>query len=40
MHKLYYGHFFCQVFQDYILKKGHDAMDVEHAIWKLLDERG
>jgi D-lactate dehydrogenase len=41
IHKLYYGHFFCQVFhQDYILKKGHDAMDVEHAIWKLLDERG
>jgi D-lactate dehydrogenase len=41
IHKLYYGHFFCQVFhQDYIVKKGHDAMDVEHAIWKLLDERG
>ncbi|MBV8095096.1 MAG: D-lactate dehydrogenase, partial [Acetobacteraceae bacterium] len=40
-HKLYYGHFFCQVFhQDYIVKKGHDPMEVEHAIWKLLDARG
>lgn len=41
IHKLYYGHFFCQVFhQDYIVKKGYDALDVEHEIWKLLDERG
>lgn len=39
--RLYYGHFFCQVFhQDYIVKKGFDAMDVEHAMWKLLDARG
>src|SRR5262249_24619045 len=41
LHKLYYGHFFCQVFhQDYIVKKGNDAMDVEHAMWQLLDMRG
>ncbi len=40
-HKLYYGHFFCQVFhQDYIVAKGHDTMAVEHSMWKLLDERG
>ena len=39
--KLYYGHFFCQVFhQDYIVKKGHDIDEVEHAMWKLLDKRG
>ena len=41
LHKLYYGHFFCQVFhQDYIVKKGHDTMEVEHAMWKNLDARG
>ena len=41
VHKLYYGHFFCQVFhQDYIVKKGNDTLEVEHAIWKLLDARG
>jgi D-lactate dehydrogenase (quinone) len=40
-HKLYYGHFFCQVFhQDYIVKKGHDTTEVEHAMWKILDGRG
>lgn len=39
--KLYYGHFLCHVFhQDYIIKTGHDVMDVEHAMWKLLDQRG
>lgn len=39
--KLYYGHFFCHVFhQDYVVKKGHDCMAVEHAMWRLLDERG
>jgi D-lactate dehydrogenase len=39
--KLYYGHFFCHVFhQDYVVKKGHDCLEVEHAMWRLLDERG
>lgn len=39
--KLYYGHFFCHVFhQDYIVRKGHDPLAIEHAMWKLLDERG
>ena len=40
-HKLYYGHFMCHVFhQDYIVKKGHDCLAVEHEMWHLLDERG
>ena len=39
--KLYYGHFFCHVFhQDYVVKKGHDCVALEHAMWKLLDARG
>ena len=39
--KLYYGHFFCHVFhQDYIVKKGHDPLALEHAMWALLDGRG
>lgn len=39
--KLYYGHFFCHVFHhDYAVKKGHDPMVVEHAMWALLDRRG
>lgn len=39
--KLYYGHFFCHVFhQDYAVKKGHDCIAIEHAMWKLLDARG
>lgn len=41
IHKLYYGHFFCQVFhQDYIVRKGTDPLAYEHALWALLDERG
>ena len=41
VHKLYYGHFFCQVFhQDYIVSKGHDTNTIERAMWKLLDKRG
>lgn len=41
LHKLYYGHFLCHVFhQDYIARKGEDPMAIEHAMWKLLDERG
>ncbi|VXC13474.1 D-lactate dehydrogenase [Pseudomonas sp. 8O] len=40
IHKLYYGHFFCHVFhQDYIVKKGVDPIEMEHRMWKLLDER-
>ena len=40
LHKLYYGHFFCHVFhQDYIVKKGTNPLDIEHQMWKLLDER-
>lgn len=38
--KLYYGHFLCHVFhQDYIVKKGHDCMELEHKMWTLLDHR-
>ena len=41
VHKLYYGHFFCHVFhQDYIVRKGHDPLAIEHAMWALLDRRG
>jgi len=40
LHKMYYGHFFCQVFhQDYLVKKGYDTTEVEHAMWKILDTR-
>jgi D-lactate dehydrogenase len=40
-HRLYYGHFFCHVFhQDYIVAKGHDPVELEHRIWKLVDARG
>jgi D-lactate dehydrogenase len=40
-HKLYYGHFFCHVFhQDYIVRKGHNALEREHRMWALLDARG
>ncbi len=40
-HKLYCGHFMCHVFhQDYIVRKGHNCLDVEHEMWKLLDDRG
>jgi D-lactate dehydrogenase len=39
--KLYYGHFLCHVFhQDYIIKKGHDCLALEHRMWRLLDQRG
>jgi D-lactate dehydrogenase len=39
-HKLYYGHFFCHVFhQDYVIKKGHDPVAIEHRMLALLDER-
>ena len=38
-HKLYYGHFMCHVFhQDYIVKKGHDCMELEHQMLELLDK--
>ena len=39
--KLHYGHFFCHVFhQDYVVRKGHDCLALEHAMWALLDARG
>ena len=38
--KLYYGHFLCHVLhQDYIVRKGHDCLALEHRMWALLDER-
>jgi D-lactate dehydrogenase len=41
LHKLYYGHFFCYVFhQDYIVRKGHDSLEMEHRMWRLLAQRG
>lgn len=41
LHKLYYGHFFCHVFhQDYVVRKGADPLELEHAMWALLDARG
>jgi D-lactate dehydrogenase (quinone) len=41
LHKLYYGHFFCHVFhQDYIVKKGHNPLELEHQMWRLLEARG
>ena len=40
-HRLYCGHFFCQVFhQDYVVRRGHDPVEVEHEILALLDARG
>ncbi|MDF0487340.1 D-lactate dehydrogenase [Sphingomonas sp. H39-1-10] len=40
-HKFYYGHFFCHVFhQDYVIRKGHDPLEIEHRMWALLDARG
>jgi D-lactate dehydrogenase len=40
-HKLYYGHFFCHVFhQDYMVRKGHNTLELEHQMWRLLDARG
>lgn len=39
--KLYYGHFFCQVFhQDYLVKRGVDAHRLEQRMLALLDGRG
>ncbi|MCH4090155.1 D-lactate dehydrogenase [Acetobacter sp.] len=39
--KLYYGHFLCHVMhQDYVVKKGYDAVAVEHSMLPGLDTRG
>ena len=39
--KLYYGHFMCHVFhQDYIVKKSHDCLELEHEMLELLDRKG
>jgi len=41
LHKLYYGHFFCNVFhQDYLVRKGHDTVELEHKMLCLLEARG
>jgi D-lactate dehydrogenase len=41
LHKLYYGHFFCHVFhQDYMVRKGHNPLELEHQMWRLLNARG
>jgi D-lactate dehydrogenase (quinone) len=41
LYKLYYGHFFCNVFhQDYLVRKGHDTVELEDQMWRLLEERG
>ncbi|MGI4880053.1 MAG: D-lactate dehydrogenase [Janthinobacterium lividum] len=41
IHTLYYGHFFCHVFhQDYIVRRGTDPLELEHRMWRMLDERG
>jgi len=41
LHRLYYGHFLCQVLhQDYVLRKGADAAEVKAAMLALLDQRG
>ncbi len=33
LHKLYYGHFFCHVVhQDYIVRKGHNTLKLEHQM--------
>jgi len=41
VHKLYYGHFFCQVFhQDYLVAAGHDPHALEQEMLALLDVRG
>lgn len=38
---LYYGHFFCHVFhQDYVVRKGVDAVALKHRLLHLLDARG
>jgi D-lactate dehydrogenase len=41
LHKVYYGHFFCNVFHyDYIVRKGHNVQEFEHRMWGLLNARG
>lgn len=39
--KVYCGHFFCHVLhQEYLVKKGSNCLQFEHAMWALLDARG
>ena len=41
IHKLYYGHFFCQVMHhDYVVKKGVDIETIKSEMLEILDERG
>ena len=40
-HKLYYGHFFRHVFhQDYVMKKGYDAVQVKEQLLTFIQGRG
>ena len=39
-HKLYYGHFFCHVLhQDYLVRKGYDAVALKRDLLALMDAR-
>jgi D-lactate dehydrogenase len=41
VHRLYYGHFFCNVFhQDYVFRKGADVAAHKARMLEILDERG
>jgi D-lactate dehydrogenase len=41
VHRLYYGHFFCNVFhQDYVFRKGADVAAHKAAMLEILDRRG
>lgn len=35
-----FGHFCHVMHQDYLVKQGFDPVEVEHAMWKILDARG
>jgi len=41
VNKLYYGHFLCHVFhQDYLVRRGEDAVAIQEALLALLEKRG
>jgi D-lactate dehydrogenase len=41
VNKLYYGHFLCHVFhQDYLVRKGEDAVAIKKELLALLEKRG
>ena len=40
-HKLYYGHFFCQVFHhDYIVRKGEDLLSIKRKLLEKFNAMG